>query len=202
MPPSSSSNRSSHRSRDIEGTTFTIDEAKTIVLDGALIANRTADSHDILGTYSIVANPEEMSRTAANPDESIDLLRARHATLMGGRPEFAAAFKSLPNQAGMTLFVDPALVDGTLREGWRRLAELDTAWERSVYTMFLVSEVHRVEGRRRRRAGASDTTELHRTRLRGPGPTRRVRPCPLGHGVDVARRPVTEVLLASSGSVI
>jgi fido (protein-threonine AMPylation protein) len=126
----------------IEGTTFTVDEAKAIVFDGALVANRAADSHDILGTYAIVADPDEMSRTADTPDEFLDLLQARHATLMGGRPEIAGAFKMLPNQAGMTLFVDPALVDGTLREGWRRLAELDTAWERAVYTMFLVSEVH------------------------------------------------------------
>lgn len=48
----------------------------------------------------------------------------------------------MPNQAGVTLFVDPALVEGTLREGWRRLAELDTAWERAVNAMLLVSEVH------------------------------------------------------------
>jgi len=126
----------------IEGTTFTVDEAKSIVFDGALVANRTADSHDILGTYTIVADPEEITRTATNPEDFLGLLRARHATLMGGRPEVAGAFKILPNQADMTLFVDPALVDGTLREGWRRLAELDTAWERAVYTMFLVSEVH------------------------------------------------------------
>ncbi len=126
----------------IKGTTFTVDEAKSIVFDRAEIANRAADSHDILGTYAIVSDPEEMSRMAASSDEFIDLLRARHATLMGGRPEIAGAFKTLPNQAGMTSFVDPALVDGTLREGWRRLVELDTAWERAVYTMFLVSEVH------------------------------------------------------------
>lgn len=126
----------------IEGTTFTVDEAKSIVFDGALVANRTADSHDILGTYAIVADPQETSRTAADPDEFLGILQSHHATLMGGRPAIAGAFKTLPNQAGMTLFVDPALVEGTLREGWRRLAELDTAWERSVYTMFLVSEVH------------------------------------------------------------
>jgi len=107
-----------------------------------MITNRAADSHDVLGTYTIVADPDEMRRTASNPDEFIDLLRARHTTLMGGRPEIAGAFKTLPNQAGMTLFVDPALVDGTLREGWRRLADLDTAWERAIYTMFLVAEVH------------------------------------------------------------
>ena len=126
----------------IEGTTFTVDEAKSIVFDGALVANRTADSHDILGTYAIVADPQEMSRTAADPDEFLGILQSHHATLMGGRPAIAGAFKTLPNQAGMTLFVDPALVEGTLREGWRRLAELDTVWERAVYTMFLVSEVH------------------------------------------------------------
>lgn len=126
----------------IEGTTFTVDEAKSIVFDGALVANRTADSHDILGTYAIVADPDEIGRTAADPDEFIDLLRARHATLMGGRPGIAGAFKTLPNQAGATLFVEPGLVSGTLREGWRRLVELDTAWERAVYTMFLVSEIH------------------------------------------------------------
>jgi fido (protein-threonine AMPylation protein) len=126
----------------IEGTTFTVDEAKSIVFDSALVANRTADSHDIIGTYAIVADPEEMTRTAADPDEFLDLLRSRHATLMGGRQAIAGEFKTLSNQAGMTLFVEPALVDGTLREGWRRLAELDTAWERAVYTMFLVAEVH------------------------------------------------------------
>jgi fido (protein-threonine AMPylation protein) len=126
----------------IEGTTFTVDEAKSIVFDGALVVNRTADSHDILGTHAIVADPEEMTRTADQPDDFLDLLSARHALLMGGRPAIAGAFKTMPNQAGMTLFVDPGLVEGTLREGWRRLAELDTAWERAAYTMFLVSEVH------------------------------------------------------------
>ncbi len=126
----------------IEGTTFTIDEARSIVFDGTLVTDRAADSHDILGTYAIVADPREMGRTAESPDEFIDVLRSRHASLMRGRPAIAGEFKTLPNQAGMTLFVDPALVDGTLREGWRRLAELDTAWERAVYTMFLVADVH------------------------------------------------------------
>lgn len=126
----------------IEGTTFTIGEAKAIVFDGTLVANRVADSHDILGTYAIVADHEKMSQTATSPDEFLGTLQSRHATLMGGRPAIAGTFKTQPNQAGMTVFVDPALVDGTLREGWRRLADLDTAWERAVYMMFLVSEVH------------------------------------------------------------
>lgn len=86
------------------------------------------------------------------PDQRCDVdfigdVRVHKSTLLsalslGGRPAIAGAFKTLPNQAGMRLFVDPALVEGNLREAWRRLAELDTAWERAVYTMFLVSEVH------------------------------------------------------------
>jgi Fic family protein len=36
----------------------------------------------------------------------------------------------------------PGLVAGTLRAGWERISELDTAFERAVYVMFLISEVH------------------------------------------------------------
>ncbi len=126
----------------IEGTTFTIGEARSIVYDREPVPNRAADSHDVLGTFQIVSDPEEMRRRATHPDEFIDLLRSRHATLMGGRPEIAGEFKTKPNQAGQTLFVAPELVAETLVEGWRRLDQLDTAWERSVYMMFLVSEVH------------------------------------------------------------
>lgn len=126
----------------IEGTTFTVGEARAIVYDGAVPAGRTADSHDVVGTYRIVADPDEMSRAATAADEFLGSLQSRHATLMGGRPHLAGLYKTQPNQAGQTLFVDPALVEGTLREGWRRRAELDTAWERAVYMMFLVSEVH------------------------------------------------------------
>lgn len=126
----------------IEGTTFTVGEAKAIIYDGEVLAGRSADSHYVLGTYRIVADHDEMSRTASDPHDFSELLRSRHATLMAGRPDIAGAFKTEPNQAGQTLFVDPALVDGTLREGWQRLAELDTAWERAVYMMFLVAEVH------------------------------------------------------------
>ncbi len=62
---------------------------------------------------------------------------------MAGRPDKRPGeLKELANQAGGTLFVDPALVEGTLTEGYQRLVDLDTAWERSVLAMFVVSEVH------------------------------------------------------------
>jgi hypothetical protein len=62
---------------------------------------------------------------------------------MEGRPDKRPGkFKEKANQAGATRSVDPNLMDGTLAEGYQRLADLDTAWERSVLAMFVVSEVH------------------------------------------------------------
>lgn len=127
----------------IEGTVFTVEEAKALVFDGKTPTGRTADGHDVTGTYRIVADHKEMSADTDTANEFIDLLRSRHAVLMAGRPEDnPGSFKLLPNQAGNTLFVDPALVEGTLREGFLRLAQLDSAWERAVFVAFLVAEVH------------------------------------------------------------
>lgn len=127
----------------IEGTEFEIGEAVAIVYQGKKLPGRTDDSHDLLGTYRIVSDPVEMSTTASDPDEFLRLLRARHATIMSGRPEKnPGTFKQADNRAGATSFVSHGLVPGTLAAGWQRLAELDTAFERSVYMMFLVSEVH------------------------------------------------------------
>ncbi len=62
---------------------------------------------------------------------------------MAGRPDkHPGELKTRANQAGATQFVDPALVEGTLVEAYRRLVDLDTPWERSVLVMFVVSEVH------------------------------------------------------------
>ena len=133
----------SYFSNYIEGTTFTVDEARRIVFDGEQIGGRQADSHDVSGTYRIVSDIDEMSRTADDPREFIELLKYRHSVLMAGRPNVQpGAFKELPNQAGQTQFVDPILVDGTLIEAFHRLDQFDTAWERAVFVAFVVAEVH------------------------------------------------------------
>lgn len=111
--------------------------------DGELPYDRAADGHDLLGTYQLVSDDQEMSRLAQNPDEVIDLLRYRNNTIMAGRPEeHPGRFKEVANRPGTTEFVQPDLVLGTLGEGFRRIAALDTAWQRAVYTAFLVAEVH------------------------------------------------------------
>jgi hypothetical protein len=127
----------------IEGTEFTLDEAVGIVYEDRVPAGRSEDAHDIVGTFRIVNDPDEMFRIPTSPDDFVTLLRSRHAVVMAGRPEkHPGEFKARANQAGATRFVAPDLVNGTLAEGYQRLADLDTGWERSVLAMFVVSEVH------------------------------------------------------------
>ena len=127
----------------IEGTEFEISEAVAIVYQGKKVPGRADDSHDLLGTYQVVADREEMSTIAADPAGFLRLLRARHATILAGRPDKnPGRFKEVDNRVGGTSFVSHGLVPGTLVAGWGRLAELDTAFERAIFMMFLVSEIH------------------------------------------------------------
>ena len=127
----------------IEGTEFLVEEAADIVFRGKVIPQRPADAHDILGTYRIVANSEEMSRIPKSAKELIELLKSRHQTLLGGRPEKQPGrFKEAINRAGETVFVAPDLVVGTLTKGFELYRALEDPLARAMYMMFLVAEVH------------------------------------------------------------
>ena len=127
----------------IEGTEFTLDEAASIVFDGAIPAERPEDAHDVLGTYRVVADPAEMARTPASADDLLELLKHRHATIMEGRPDRGPGrFKARANRAGATVFVAPRLVDGTLRAGFEVGRSLLDPFARAAFVMFLVAEVH------------------------------------------------------------
>ena len=127
----------------IEGTEFTLDEALDVVYENKIPNGRPQDSHDLIGTYRIVSDQSEMSRLASSADEFLEILRYRHSIILAERKESnPGTFKQMPNRAGQSLFVDPALVEGTLRIGFEHLGALDTPWQRAVYVMFLISEVH------------------------------------------------------------
>jgi fido (protein-threonine AMPylation protein) len=127
----------------IEGTEFEVEEAATIIFQGKIPQNRPADAHDIIGTYQIVSDNEEMKRIPKDPNAFLALLKTRHALLMQGRPEMRPGeFKTAPNRAGSTLFVAPELVEGTLRKGFQWLRSLETPFQRAVFMAFLVAEVH------------------------------------------------------------
>ena len=127
----------------IEGTEFTLDEAADIVLHQSVPAQRPLDAHDVLGTYRITADADEMRRTPQSGTELIELLQARHAVLLGARADKRPGiFKQQPNMAGSTSFVAPDLVEGTLLRGFEEGAGLASPFARAVFMMFLVSEVH------------------------------------------------------------
>ncbi|MCL2780050.1 MAG: Fic family protein [Actinomycetia bacterium] len=133
----------SYFSNYIEGTEFEISEAIALVYEGQPPGRRTQDAHDLIGTWRVVSDHNDLARRPRTPTEYVDTLRRRHAEVMAGRPDKnPGVFKEKANQAGNTTFVLPGLVEGTLRAAFDRIAELDTAWERAVYAMFAVSEVH------------------------------------------------------------
>jgi hypothetical protein len=127
----------------IEGTIFEIDEAKQIIETGVPIPNRSGDSHDITGTYKIVSDTLEMSLVPETPQELLDILMYRHATIMVGRPDKSpGSFKNKNNRAGETFFVDHTLVKGTLIRSFDYYRNLDHPLARAMYIMFVISEIH------------------------------------------------------------
>lgn len=127
----------------IEGTEFTVEEAAEIVFEGVIPQERPADAHDVLGTFRIVSDIAHLKVLPADFGGFLDLLRRRHATVMEAREDKApGAFKERENRAGNTVFVAPDLVEGTLERGFEFLQALDDPFQRAVYMMVLVSEVH------------------------------------------------------------
>lgn len=103
----------------IEGTEFELDDAKKIIETNAPMPNRNEDSHDVLGTYKLVSNRNEMSITAGKPEELIKILLYRHKVLLSARTsKKPGQFKDKNNRAGETHFVDHTLVKGTLIKGF------------------------------------------------------------------------------------
>jgi len=128
----------------IEGTEFTIEDAKKIIDTGVAIPKRMKDSHDILGTFQIVSNSYEMNITPETADDLILILKRRHLTMMRGRAEEvnAGEFKIQNNRAGNTEFVDYSLVEGTLRQGFTYYATLTDPMAKAIFMMFMIAEIH------------------------------------------------------------
>jgi Fic family protein len=127
----------------IEGTEFTIAEAKEIIKTETPLPTRDEDSHDILGTYRIVSNKNEMAICPSNAKDFLDNLRTRHAILLQSRiSKKPGEFKDKNNRAGNTEFVDKELVAGTLKKGFEWYSLLKEPFAKAIYMMFLISEVH------------------------------------------------------------
>jgi hypothetical protein len=127
----------------IEGTEFAVEEAANIVFRGVIPRERPEDAHDVLGTWRIVSDAHEMTRTPQDSEALVRLIKARHAAIMESRlDKRPGEFKLAENRAGSTVFVAPDLVAGTLEQGFALSRSLETPFQRAVFIMFLVSEVH------------------------------------------------------------
>jgi hypothetical protein len=127
----------------IEGTEFTVEEAKQIITTATPLPARDEDSHDVLGTYQIVSNRNEMSILPTSPDLLLKLLRERHAILLSARTsKNPGEFKDKNNRAGTTEFVAMELVPGTLKKGYEWYSLLQHPFAKAAYMMFMISEVH------------------------------------------------------------
>ena len=91
----------------------------------------------------------------------LDTLRTAHLEMLGGRPdERSGQFKLAPNVAGHSAFVAPALVRGTLRQGFDIVRSLTEPFHRAVALMFVLAEVHPFDDGNGRIARAFMNAEL------------------------------------------
>lgn len=133
----------SYFSNYIEGTEFTLEDARHIIEYNLPLPSRDEDSHDIMGTYQLASNPHLMAVVPSSSDELIYLLQSRHAVLLSARPEKnPGMFKMKNNRAGNSLFVDCELVKGTLKKGFEYYRALSSPFAKAVFMLFMVSEVH------------------------------------------------------------
>ena len=127
----------------IAGTEFEVEEAADIVFHNKIIPNRPEDAHDIIATYQLVSNLNEMKKVPTSPDQLIQLLKKRHHSLMSVRQDkHPGEFKQIANRAENTIFVQPELVKGTLIKAYELYQSIEKGLKRAIFIMFLTSEMH------------------------------------------------------------
>ncbi len=145
----------------IEGTVFEVAEAKEIIDTGVPLPARSGDSHDVLGTYQLVSNKNEMKIIPKDENELLSILQKRHKILLSARTDkHPGEFKTKNNRGGDTHFVDFQLVRGTLIRGFNYYKILTDPFASAAYMMFLVSEVHPFEDGNGRIARVMMNSEL------------------------------------------
>lgn len=133
----------SYFSNYVEGTEFSIEEARDIALEGRIVESRPKDSHDVLGVFRLALQSPWRETVPPLGADFPGELASRHRVMMEKRPEAnPGEFKLEPNRAGDTWFVDPAQVRGTLMDGSTLARSVPEGLARAIYLAFLISEVH------------------------------------------------------------
>ncbi len=133
----------SYFSNYIEGTVFTLEEARRIIETQEPPASRPADGHDILGTYRCVVDAVGRKAVSESPQSLMGYLADRHKMILEGRPEMGPGqWKKAPNEVGAYQFVAPKLVEGTLHKGLELVCSVPVGFRRALFAMVVVTEVH------------------------------------------------------------
>lgn len=136
----------SYFSNYVEGTKFSIEEARDIVLLNRVVESRPKDSHDILGVFRLATTPPFRNSPPVAGEDFLTGLETWHADMLRERPEVnPGKIKLTVNYAGTSKFVEPGMVRGTLEEGSRLALSVPEGFARAAYYAFLVSEVHPFE---------------------------------------------------------
>ncbi len=130
----------------IEGTILTIEEAKEIIDSKNPLPNKREDSHDVLGTFMLTNDLNEMRTTPKTAEQLVEILQRRHSILLESRREKnPGMFKQRNNQAGSYQFVDHRLVRGTLKKTFKFYEYLNDPVARAFFVMFMIAEIHPFE---------------------------------------------------------
>ncbi len=130
----------------IEGTILTIEEAKQVIESKNPLPNKRDDSHDVLGTFMLTNDLDEMRAIPKTAEHLIEILQRRHSILLMSRGEKnPGMFKPRNNQAGSYQFVDHRLVLGTLKKSFKFYEYLDDPVARAFFVMFMIAEIHPFE---------------------------------------------------------
>lgn len=125
----------------IEGTRFNLEEAREMVFEGRVPANRRSDADCVMETYRLIV--EDPGADYSTYDEFETRIREIHRRLMSSKPEAdPGRFKATRNWAGDYLFVSPDHVRGTLRAGYELSLSIPPGLSRAIYLSFLIAETH------------------------------------------------------------
>ena len=133
----------SYFSNYVEGTKFSIEEARDIVLHHKVSQTRPKDSHDVLGVYQLAVETPYRQYPPVSGEEFLPELQAWHAKMLAARPEASPGnIKANVNYAGTTQFVNPGQVRGTFEEGSLIAMSVPEGIARAIFYLFLVAEIH------------------------------------------------------------
>lgn len=129
----------------IEGTEFLPEDAAAIVYRGE-DRGPAPDQRTLAATYqTYLALLTTMTPPPAGCgyERFESYLKRLHFSLSGANPALRPGeFKTRPNRAGGTRFVDPARVSPTLLAGWEFSGKIASPFHRAVFLGLVVSEVH------------------------------------------------------------